>query len=342
MKILYAIQGTGNGHISRAKDIIPILQQYGELDILISGTQAEVKLGFPVKYQLYGGSFIFGKRGGVDILKTLKRIKFLKLINEIWNLNVHQYDLIINDFEPVSAWACIFKAKKCIGLSHQSAVIHPFSPKPRRTDWLGYLILKYYAPVSRSYGFHFKSYADKIYTPVIRKEIRDLKKSDSNFYTVYLPAYSDERILKVLSKLKANFQVFSKHSNDSRNCGNVEIIPVNNQLFLKSLAACQGVICGAGFEGPAEALFLKKKLLVIPMKGQYEQHCNAFALKEMGVLVLESFNLKYLDEVIAFIHQEEKINLDFPNQTEKIIQNIVFENVKSNYVANAESFLFSR
>lgn len=27
MKILYAIQGTGNGHLSRARDIIPILQE---------------------------------------------------------------------------------------------------------------------------------------------------------------------------------------------------------------------------------------------------------------------------------------------------------------------------
>ena len=27
MKILYAIQGTGNGHISRARDIIPILKK---------------------------------------------------------------------------------------------------------------------------------------------------------------------------------------------------------------------------------------------------------------------------------------------------------------------------
>ncbi len=37
MRILYAIQGTGNGHLTRAKEIIPMLQQKGELDILVSG-----------------------------------------------------------------------------------------------------------------------------------------------------------------------------------------------------------------------------------------------------------------------------------------------------------------
>ena len=59
MKILYAIQGTGNGHISRARDIIPLLQKKGDLDILISGTEADVELGYPVKYTLKGLSFVF-------------------------------------------------------------------------------------------------------------------------------------------------------------------------------------------------------------------------------------------------------------------------------------------
>jgi len=57
MKILYAIQGTGNGHISRAREIVPLLQQYGELDLLVSGTEAEVSLSQPLKYRLHGFSF---------------------------------------------------------------------------------------------------------------------------------------------------------------------------------------------------------------------------------------------------------------------------------------------
>jgi UDP-N-acetylglucosamine:LPS N-acetylglucosamine transferase len=73
MKILYAIQGTGNGHISRARDIIPILQKKGDLDILISGIQADVSLPYEVKYKFKGLSFIFGKNGGIDLLNTYKK-----------------------------------------------------------------------------------------------------------------------------------------------------------------------------------------------------------------------------------------------------------------------------
>ena len=83
MKILFAIQGTGNGHLSRARDVYPELAKYGEVDVLISGIQADVSVPFPVKYKLYGMSFIFGKRGGVDIIETAKRLKLFKLIKDI-------------------------------------------------------------------------------------------------------------------------------------------------------------------------------------------------------------------------------------------------------------------
>ena len=62
MKILYAIQGTGNGHVARAEEIAPLLFEYGKVDLFISGAQAEIKLPFPVKYQSKGLSFYFGKK----------------------------------------------------------------------------------------------------------------------------------------------------------------------------------------------------------------------------------------------------------------------------------------
>ena len=70
MKILYAIQGTGNGHLSRSMEIVPLLKQMAEVDVLVSGTQGDLELPFPVKYKLNGFGFIFGKSGGVDLWKS--------------------------------------------------------------------------------------------------------------------------------------------------------------------------------------------------------------------------------------------------------------------------------
>ena len=60
MKVLYAIQGTGNGHISRANEIIPILERRVNLDILVSGKNSTLKLNYQVKYNFDGISFAFG------------------------------------------------------------------------------------------------------------------------------------------------------------------------------------------------------------------------------------------------------------------------------------------
>src|SRR6185312_15199576 len=88
MKILFAIQGTGNGHISRAREIVPLLQQYGEVDLLISGTEAEVSLAQPLKYKFHGFSFVFGKNGGVDNWATFKLMNIPQLFKDIRHLSL--------------------------------------------------------------------------------------------------------------------------------------------------------------------------------------------------------------------------------------------------------------
>jgi uncharacterized protein (TIGR00661 family) len=328
MKILYAIQGTGNGHLSRARDIIPILQQKGELDLVISGTQADVELPYPVKYRFKGLCFIFGKKGGIDVMATYRKSNLKRLYEEIKSLPVEKYDLVISDFEPVSAWACKRKHKHCVGLSHQAAVIHKNAPKPEKNDLIGKAILLNYAPVSVSYGFHFASYDDEIFTPVIRSEIRNPVAETKPHCTVYLPAYSDKRIIRILSEIKnMQWQVFSKHSKNGYRQGNLFIRPIENDAFIESLITCTGILCGAGFETPAEALFLKKKLLVIPMKGQYEQQCNAAALAALGVPVLKSLKEKHLGKIKSWLQHPQSIPVSYPDITEKIIDLVIRENV---------------
>src|SRR5258705_10826187 len=101
MKVLYAIQATGNGHISRATEIIPLLKKKCEVDILISGTEAEIDLDHVIKYRRKGLCYVFGKKGGIDIYATFKKMKSKGFFNEIKNLPVVDYDLVINVFEPV-------------------------------------------------------------------------------------------------------------------------------------------------------------------------------------------------------------------------------------------------
>lgn len=324
MKILYAIQGTGNGHLSRARDIIPALQKKGELDILVSGIQADVGLDYPVRYKLHGLSFIFGTKGGVDLLNTYKKNKVKKLYKEIAQLPVEKYDLVINDFEPVSAWACRLRKKPCVSLSHQSAILNAHAPQPAKEDIVGRMILQHYAPTDMQWGFHFREYDKNIFTPVIRRQVRNITPTDKGYYAVYLPAYDDKRIIKVLSAFsKTRWMVFSKHSKRTYKEGNVSITPVSNGAFVDGLAAATGVLCGAGFETPAEVLYLKKKLMVIPMKNQFEQQCNAAALKEMGVPVIKSLKAKHAERIQAWIDAGQHIPVEYFDHTDLIIEQLL-------------------
>ena len=51
MKIFYAVQATGNGHISRAITLLPYLQMYGTVDIFLSGNNSNLALDAPHKIQ---------------------------------------------------------------------------------------------------------------------------------------------------------------------------------------------------------------------------------------------------------------------------------------------------
>ncbi len=328
MKILYAIQGTGNGHVSRAYEVVPELQKYGKVDLLLSGNQCDIELPWKVKYRFHGLSFIFGKKGGIDMLQTMKNAKPIRLLQEIYSVPVRDYDLIINDFEPVVAWACKIRQVPCVSLSHQSAVLHPYAPKPNQVDRLGRFILKNYAPVSESYGFHFKPINDQISTPVIRKDVRNAIPGNDGHYTVYLPSYSDEVIIKRLSAFpNVKWEVFSKHNKEALKHHNISIQPVNKEKFAKSMLNAKGVLCNAGFETPAETLFLKKKLCVIPMKGQYEQQCNAALLKEMGVPVLSS--LSQQESIAQWLSKDDIVEVNYPNNLSAVIDRI-FESQQAN------------
>lgn len=324
MKILYAIQGTGNGHISRALEIIPILKKKGEVDILVSSSQWELDLPFEIKYKLNGLGFAFGKRGGIDFTKTYLNLDTKKLISEIKSLPVEKYDLIISDFEPISCWAAKLKNKPCIGLSNQAAALHPKAAQPKFSDPIGKLVLRKYAPVTHAYGFHFISFDKTISTPIIRQAIRNAEVKTLNHITVYLPSYDDKYIIDKLKYASTvPFQIFSKHTKIAYKKGNFTVFPLKSEPFIESLATCRGIITNAGFGTTSEALFLKKKLLVIPMKNQFEQHCNAAVLKSMGVSVLKNIKKKNIAALTDWIENGKPVKVNYQDKTEELVDMII-------------------
>jgi uncharacterized protein (TIGR00661 family) len=325
MKILYAIQGTGNGHISRAIALVPEFQKQVEVDVLISGTQSQIEFPFPVKYRFKGMSFKSSKNGGISIWKTLWMIKPLRLWNEVKRLPVKEYDFVISDFEPISSWACKMRGVKCIELSHQAAVKDPQSPQPRRAFPFGRWIVKNYCPASSTIGFHFNTYTENTYLPILRKEIVQGTPIQGNYYVVYLTGYGDALLLSIFQHVDAPFIIFSKDVKSQSHLNNCTIKPISNDVFMDDLMGCKGVICGAGFELPSEALYLKKKLLVVPYSNHYEQYCNAEALSRLGVKVLHKLNKSRVQEIRKWCAEEKAVSYTWQDQRTLIVKRILEE-----------------
>ena len=85
-KILYGLNGTGWGHLTRANALIPALRKHADVDILISGKMQDLDFDFDVKYHFKGFRFYY-KKGSVDLVKTFLKFDFINAFKYISNEN---------------------------------------------------------------------------------------------------------------------------------------------------------------------------------------------------------------------------------------------------------------
>jgi uncharacterized protein (TIGR00661 family) len=321
MKIFYAVQATGNGHISRAMELLPYLERYGKVDIFLSGANNSLDLDASVRYRSKGLSLFYTNSGGLDYWQIARQVLSpLRVFREVRDLPVEKYDLVINDFECITSLACAFKKVASVNFGHQASFVSSKVPRPEKRDPIGAWILRNYARATQYVGLHFSQYDDFILPPVIKKEILQAEPEEKGYVTVYLSSYSDATVRQYLRPLKEfRFHVFSKEVRQPVQDGNILFIPVGKAAFNKSLINCSAILTGAGFETPAEALYLGKKLMVIPIRGQYEQFCNAAALTKMGVPVLDMLDAGFEATFRQWISRRKRPRLHLDYSTEAIV-----------------------
>ena len=330
MKILYAVQATGNGHISRAMELLPHLQKYGTIDIFLSGANSSLALDAPVKFRSKGVSLFYNCNGGLDYLKMLKQTNPVKLQHLIRSLPVEDYDLVLNDFDFITAAACKKKKISSIQFGHQASFYSDKVPRPAKKSRLGESILKHYAKATQYAGLHFKKYDDHIFTPVIKKSILDAEPTDEGFILVYLPSYCRSQLQDIFTKLKkVPFHIFTHDVSTAKKTENILFLPISTHQFSHHLTRCSGIITGGGFETPAEALHLGKKIMAIPIRSHYEQLCNATALEAMGITCLKNIDPDFNEHFFQWLQNGSTIKMDYSNSIEEVLH-FIFHSPKNN------------
>ncbi len=323
MKIFYAVQATGNGHISRAQHIYPYLKKFGEVDFFLSGNNSNLDFSIPVKYRSKGCSLHYSECGGLNYGAILNNIKPYMIFKDANSLPLHQYDIIINDFDFVTSLSCKLKNIPSVQFGHQASFQSNATPRPFNKSKTGEIILKNYALATNYIGLHFQEYDKFIFPPVIKDNFINTEVTDLKHVTVYLPSFQKKCLLEAFGKLKhIQFHWFLEGIKTIHYDDNIVYYPINQSLFNSSLISCHGLITGGGFETPSEALYLNKKLISIPIQSHYEQACNASALKQMGVLVLDSVGEDFY-QIINKWYESKLVNF----------------NIKANNINETLSFL---
>jgi len=149
------------------------------------------------------------------------------------------------------------------------AVVRSFIVRPRR-----YLITSYFFPEVKN--------PDKVsmYPPVLREEIMNLRPYYGDHVMVYQTSQSNRKLLEVLRSIDRKFTVygFDREGVD----GNLTFRRFNEDQFFRDFESAAAVITNGGFTLISEALYLRKPVYSVPVRGQFEQILNAVYLEKLG------------------------------------------------------------
>ena len=321
MRILYGVQGTGNGHITRARAMSSEFAKTNvHVDYLFSGRTENAYFHMQPfgNYRTYSGLTFTTINGSVLYLRTALNNKFLTFIRDVKALDLADYDLVITDFEPITAWAAKLRKKPVIGIGHQYAFNYRIPVKG--SNLIARAILKYFAPADLSLGAHWHHFDNPILPPIIEPP-QFKSRIVKNKIIVYLPFEDINQICRWLSPHR-EFQFHVYHSlSFPGDRGHIHLLPLSRNAFQQDLASCDGVITNSGFGLLSETLQYGKKILSKPLKGQMEQISNAEVLKilEKGDIIneLDVFSLS------MWLQKENPPPVYYPNVAEAIVKWII-------------------
>jgi uncharacterized protein (TIGR00661 family) len=321
MKILYGVQGTGNGHISRARMMARYFSQAAQhqplqIDYLLSGREPDKFFDMDCfgKYQYRQGLTFVTKAGSIQYFDTLRQNNIFRFIRDIITLDVSSYDLIISDFEPVTAWAGRLTGKSVLGIGHQYAFSYAIPVEGYHI--VARNIMRYFAPANISVGLHWHHFGHPILPPIIDKQVT--RQGGGNKVLVYLPFEDQQKVTEMLNRLGSfDFVQYAPELIKGEQA-NVSLRKTCLEGFKKDLASCEAVICNAGFELVSECLNLGIAVLVKPLKGQMEQLSNAEALRQLAYG--QTIDELSVDNIGRWLRSEKTVpKVQFPDVAESLV-----------------------
>lgn len=284
MKILYGVQSTGNGHVSRSREVIDNLKTLGhEVRVVFSGSDPGRFATDPFfdPCEVFRGLTFSTSHGKLQYAKTMTQLNLIQFYRDIAGFDARGFDLVISDFEPLTSRIAARFSIPSIGIGHQYAFCYtiPVAGFNLLSRW----VMRSFAPVDTPIGLHWHHFNQPILPPIVPFDLTCNNRPCEKKILVYLPFEELSDIEVLLSPFDSiEFFVYGIPSlREGIDRGNLHLRPYSREGFLADLTDCNGVISNSGFELTSEALQLGKKILVKPLQGQFEQESNALAVTRL-------------------------------------------------------------
>ncbi|MGD1841878.1 MAG: glycosyltransferase family protein [Thermonemataceae bacterium] len=335
-KFLFIVQGEGRGHMTQAISLQNLLKQAGhELVAVLVGKSPNREIPDFFFEQIEAPIETFGSPNFVtDKQKKAIRIfptitynlkharKFLGSLRDMHQkIQQYQPDLIINFYDFLGGlYKWRFKSPipmVCIG--HQYFLDHPEFTFPEGK--LDQFLLKTNSKITaykatKKLALSFQKYLDDfgntvIVPPKLRKIVQAQVPEVQDFILVYVnnDGYGDEIMKWHEQHRSVRLHCFwdrkGAPEEDSSMHPNLTFHQINAPKFLEKMRTCKGFVTTAGFESVCEAMYLGKPVMMVPVEGHFEQHCNALDGQKAGAGIMsKTFDLSKL---LAYIPQHQPI-----------------------------------
>jgi uncharacterized protein (TIGR00661 family) len=332
-KIIYAVCGEGLGHCTRSHLIGQRLIDAGHNVMFVGSKNSLVYLkqyfGPPLAEvkEIFGLSFAYDK-GYVDPIRTV--IKNLAKFpgghrqnKELFKKHFESFkpDLVISDFEPFSAWWAWRKGVPFISIDNEHTLTL-CKLEHQRKNWFSRLTASvvvrcHYVGAAAYVIMNFfraplRIDSAVLASPIVRPVVCAIQPTEGEHILIYsTTGTGEEQLRQVLGRFGGQkFYVYGFNKNAEYN--NCIFKKRSIEGFLDDLASARGVIASAGFSLISECMYLKKKMLLLPVAGQYEQIINAHYVQKLGL----GLSAQNLDEAVLAEFLDE---LDKPMPVDKRI-----------------------
>jgi len=298
VRIVYGCNSQGQGHLSKAATMVPLLESRGhDVRVISSGPRPPSIYQFTWHRHLPGLPYVLcdGKTNHWQTVRNWARTlpgtisSLMDLKRMIQDFEPH---LIISDFEPMTASPLLQAKCDVVSMCRQVALLDPNVPLPpgeslqRRIA--GTMIRTFTMGATRYHGFHYSPDSHRCIPPVIREGLMRMPVVNGKHLFIYNYHHTGKgEIDRLLSWSKRNqipVRAYGFPGEIARGLhGDVLMQPSDRHQMMVDLATCRAAIVTSGLTTPLEAFLLQKPVVTVPLEDQWEQYTNSWHLELAGM-----------------------------------------------------------